>query len=345
MRRTLVLSLWVLLVPPIALGQSVRVTNADENFRAEPGGVILGTLVIDTELQSGAHRDSWRETTLEGWIWAPSVRADSRPGFDLVVSARNGENLRAEPNGARIARLQSGALLVRVEQQGQWYRVRRTGWVRATALSGPAPSAEPSPGEAEESAAAKAATATMSATPPASGPQPRPGGADELAWTGQGGAKLLNAPAGDTLADIRPLSALAILERQGDWARIRAEGWVWAPSLGTPADSGMVLSGVAPEVLRSNPEGFRGRVLEWQVQFIAFDRAEKIRTDFTEGELFILARPPGDQPGFVYLAVPEGQAARVKALTALQRITVLARVRTGRSAQMGAPILDLIEIR
>jgi hypothetical protein len=141
------------------------------------------------------------------------------------------------------------------------------------------------------------------------------------------------------------MAGLEVIDHQEGWTRVRVEGWVRTTALAATVDTGAVLANLAPEVLLSSPEGFRGRVLEWQVQFIALDRAERIRADFTEGEPFILARPPGDQPGFVYLAVPAELVAQAEALMPLQQMTVLARVRTGRSAQMGAPILDLLEIR
>jgi hypothetical protein len=363
MRRTLILLLWILIVPLSAPAQAVRIASDNENFRATPDGVILGTLRAGVDLQPGEERDAWREITLEGWVWAPSVRADSRPGFDLVVRAQGGENLRAAPNGDRIARLVNGALLVEVEREGQWIRVQRVAWVRAAALSGGSPALHAPPPAAVTPAAetargagappattagatdTKAASASAAPSPAAPRPAPPELAAGSIAWTGQAGTRLLNAPAGDTLASLRPMTAIEVLDRQGEWARVRLEGWVWASTLGTPADTGAVISGLALEVLLSNPEGFRDRILEWQVQFIALDRAEKIRADFAEGELFILARPPGDQPGFVYIAVPEAQASRARALTPLQRITILARVRTGRSAQMAAPILDLLEIR
>lgn len=327
MRRTLLILLWILFAPSTTLGQTAEIIRADENLRAEPGGTIIATLDMGATLEVGELRDEWREVTLDGWIWAPSVRADQNPGTDLVVSARNGENLRVAPNGDRIARLMTGARLVELKREGRWVQVRRTAWVRNEALS-----------------IAPAASEAAVAPPADSVELPTPLAPEELAWTGQVGARLLNAPGGDTLAAIQPMAAVEVLESDGEWARIRVEGWVWAGTLVATADTGAVITGLAPEVLRSNPDGFRGRIIQWEVQFIALKRAEKIRTDFEEGELFILARPPGDQPGFVYLAVPEALAARAEALTPLERITILARVRTGRSQQMAAPILDLLEI-
>lgn len=326
-------------------------------LRAAPDGARLATIAAGTTVQAGERRDGWREVTLTGWIWNASVRPASRQGFDLVVSARDGENLRATPNGDRIARLNNGTLLVELERQGRWIRVRRTGWVQDGGIDAPAesapagdnaaanseppaarpesPAAQPeSPAARSESSAAQSAAPAELSTPPAHG-----------ARAGRSGTVLLASPGGDSLATIRPLSDLEVVERRGDWVRVRIEGWVASPTLDQPADSGTILTGIAPEVLRSNPEAFRGRLVEWKVQFIAFDRAEKIRTDFKEDEPFILARPPGDQPGFVYLAATEEQLPLIRTITPLQWIDVVARVRTGRSTQMGAPVLELIEIR
>src|SRR5690606_16181864 len=75
---------------------------------------------------------------------------------------------------------------------------------------------------------------------------------------GTAGAGLLDRPGGDTLARIPPLTNLEILERQGEWARVRVEGWIPLPALETPADSNTILTGLPLEVLRSNPERYRG---------------------------------------------------------------------------------------
>lgn len=345
MRRTLPLLLWILLAPGTLIGQEARIKDDNVSFHAEPAGVTVATIAAGTPVTAGAQRDSWREATLRGWIWAPSVRPSQRPGFNLVVSARNGENLRAEPNGERIARLNNGTLLVELERQGQWIRVQRSGWIRGAGIDIPARASET---RAAAPADTRAAPATIPAsqttpTPAATAAPPTPG--DRRATAGERGATILASPGGDSIATVLPLTDLEVLERQGNWVRVRIEGWISTPALASPTDSGAALAGLAPEVLRSNPDRFRGHVIEWEVQFITFDRAEKIRTDFKEGELFILARPPGDQPGFVYIAAAEDQLPRLRALAPLQRINIVARVRTGRSPQMAAPILELIEIR
>ncbi len=96
--------------------------------------------------------------------------------------------------------------------------------------------------------------------------------------------------------------------------------------------------------LQAEPDTFRGRLLEWTVQFIALREAERFRTDFLPGEQFILARGPGDDVGFVYLAVPGELLAEVRSLAPLQRFRALARVRSAASPLTGAPVLDLLEV-
>lgn len=313
-------------------------------FHAEPDGTLLATITEGTVLRVGERRAEWRQAVLEGWIWAASVQSDRRNGHDLSVAAEQGENLRAEPNGRILARLRTGMLLDRLERDGNWIRVEREGWVRALAI----PLDDGAPGEGADTpdAAGDATADGVDARVPeaAGGAPPRLDGAG-LARTGQAGARLLASPDGDTLGTLRPLTPVDVVAREGDWARIRLDAWAWAPSLAEPGDTGRVLTDVAPADLASNPDGFRGRLVEWTVQFIALDEAEEIRIDFSEGEPFILARWPDDEAGFVYIAVPPERVDGVRRFRPLQEITVLARVRTARSALMRAPVLELVQVR
>lgn len=311
--------------------QNGRVVAAGAEFRAQPDGALLATVDSGTIVGTGERRRAWTEAVLEGWIWAPSVREDERMGHDLSVAVDGGENLRAEPNGPVLARLREGMLLDRLEARGRWIRVRRTGWMSADAVEVQRARTD------ADAARAEPASAPASAAVPV-----RAGG-----WVsaGQRGTAVFAAPDGDTLALLRPLATLEVIERDENWARVRLEGWVWTPSLAVPSDSGTVLEDATVEAVRANPAAFRGRLVEWTVQFIALDHAEAIRTDLRAGEPFILARPTGDRPGFVYLAVPADLLERVERLTPLEDITVLARVRTGRSQLMDAPVLDLLDLR
>lgn len=303
--------------PPVVTAQSAIVAVEQENFRAEPGGVILAELLEGAPLEPGETRGRWRQATLEAWIWAPSVRADDRDGHDLAVSAEDGENLRAAPNGRRLGRARSGMLLDRVEVRGDWVRVRRTGWIW-----------EPSIRPAVEQGAA---------------PAPVRESTREFSPAGVG-AIVRSSPGGDTLARLQPGASVEVLERDGDWARVRVEGWTFVASLGADSAGAGVLTGVTRDELQAEPDVYRGQLLEWTVQYIALQEAERFRTDFLPGEHFILARGPGEDAGFVYVAVPSELLDEVDALTPLQRIRVLGRVRTAASALTGAPVLDLMEI-
>jgi len=74
------------------------------------------------------------------------------------------------------------------------------------------------------------------------------------------------------------------------------------------------------------------------------ERAEKIRTDFYEGEPFLLARTSTSGRSFVYVAVPPDRLGAVEGLIPLERVNVVGRIRTGAAALTGNPILDLIEL-
>jgi hypothetical protein len=96
----------------------------------------------------------------------------------------------------------------------------------------------------------------------------------------------------------------------------------------------------------ADPEGWRGRIVTWDLQYISLERAEAVRTDFYEGEPFLLARPvDATGTGFVYVALPPAELGTAEGLRPLERITVVGRVRIGRSSLTGSPILDLVELR
>jgi hypothetical protein len=135
------------------------------------------------------------------------------------------------------------------------------------------------------------------------------------------------------------------MARDGNWVRVRTEGWVWVPR-GGQSDSvtaAPVLE-LTPEQVAAAPEGYLGRVVVWELQFVSLERADRMRTDFYEGEPFLLTR--GVQPGsaFVYVAVPEERVGEVEGLIPLERIRVEGRIRTGAAAFTGNPILDLVEL-
>jgi hypothetical protein len=322
-----------------AVGQSVRVTAPEENLRKEPrvtSSNRLATVFEGAVLEVEARQGRWVRATLEGWIWSPSLSDTDRDGFNLIVSNPGGENLREAPQGEarRVARLLRGMLLDRVERQGNWTRIRRTAWVWSGST-------------VEIEGGVSQAGATESAGTPQTAAQdeapPRPAELPDRIVVSREAVQLHVSPEGDTLASLRREAALEVLARQGSWARVRVEGWVWVPAT-LPADSAVASEDLSPADVAANPDQYRGRQVRWRVQFVSVERAEPARSDFYEGEPFILARAAGDEQGFVYVAVPPELLVEVDGLRPLQMIEVLGRIRTGRSALMGHPVLDLIAL-
>ena len=315
------------LLPQMVAGQTVRVDAEQEIFRQTPNGRRLATVLKDTPLTAGDREGQWVQVTLEGWIWAASIGATDRNGFNRLVSAPGGENLRDAPEGRVMARLLQGFLLDHVQDDGDWVKVRRTGWIWDESLTGPG--------------AAPLQTPADPGSPPPSRPEPIAAEGQTLAIA-SGELGIRNVPAGDTAAVVRAGASFRIVERREGWARVRLEGWVPTGEFTTPDDSTVV--NVSAAELRANPDQFNGSRVRWSVQLISLERAEPSRTDFYEGEPFILARAPDPGHGFVYLAVPPGLLDDVEEVSALRTIEILGQVRTGRSALMGVPVLDLLAL-
>jgi hypothetical protein len=317
--------LLLLAPPPSAHAQATARVTAEENFRREPNGTQLASVMPGAELSVVAEQGGWAQVELTGWIWAPSVGATSRDGFDLSVRATGGENLRARPNGAIVARLLEGCLLERLgaSTSGSWIQVRRLGWLWRASLEMSGAAAGGQPGA------------------PAGGEA----GEDESPLITAVAPLVVHAtPDGDTVATFQQGAQAQVLGRTGDWIRIRLDGWVYGPAA---LDSALNLADtgdLTPAQLRADPARYRGALVRWRVQFISLQRAERVRTDFEEGEPFILARGAAGDLGHVYLAVPDGLLAVAESVEPLEYITVVGRVRTGRSQLLGSPVIDLTDI-
>ena len=310
----------LLLTPPLAAQTRYRVAS-DENLRQEPDaqGRLLGRVSRGADLAGGEARNEFVAVTLDGWIWARSVRPNTASGFDLAVSLAGGENLRAEPNGDVIARLLEGALLTEVERDGAWVHVRREGWVWARSL---AAQGQPAQG---------------------GGAAPAPGAAS-LDWVGVAtGAPLRRTPDGDTLATLRHPATARVLARADGWARVQLDGWVRESDLQAAAPG--ALSGVSGAEVRSGGRAFEGKALQWTVQYIALQTADALRRDMPAGQPYMLARGPLPEVGFVYLLLSADQAKAVAGLAPLTYLTIVGRVRTARSQYLGNPILTLEDFR
>lgn len=309
---------------------TARVRTA-ENFRRQPNGELLGRLDAAAPLVVVSERGDWLEVDVEGWMWARSLQVTERAGFDLVVAEAEGENLRAEAGGTILGRLERGTLLEELERRPGWIHVRRRGWMWAASVVRGATAPAGSAGEPTGSTEAPTASPDVALEAP---PFVRVEG---------DGAAILSAPDGDTLARAAGGAEIEVLAREGNWARVRVEGWTWMPRAeGAAGGEAEAPGGLTPEELKAAPEAHRGRVVAWILQFVSLERAERVRTDFYEGEPFLLCRYGGPEGSFVYVAVPPERLTEVEGLVPLESLAVTGRVRTGSSALTGTPILDLL---
>ena len=327
LRMAAVPALLVNLTATPAAGQ-VAVVEVAENFRVEPNGTILGTLEAGATLSVVGQGQAWVEVSLEGWVWMRSLQTTEHTQYDLRVSNPQGENLRDEPQGTVLARLNRATLLEQLGERPGWAQIRRTGWVWRASVrieEGEAPAGvrEPSP-------------EVSPATPPPT--------TDQWMRAGMEGFSVLADPDGDTLGRLRPGAEVPILGRQGSWVRVRMEGWVWLPVAAEEAPDSVDLSALSPGQVIAEPAAYRGRVVEWVLQFVSLEEAENVRTDFYEGEPFLLTRTVDGDIGFVYVAVPPERMREVQGLIPLERIRVVGRIRTGATALTGNPLLDLLEL-
>jgi hypothetical protein len=313
--------------PWSAAAQARARVTTDENLRLAPraDASILARVSAGTEVSVSGPDGDWREVTLDGWIWSQSVRL-SGGDFDLVVGRSGGENLRVEPNGAMIARLEGGTLLDEITRREGWVRVRRTAWMWGGSLA---------PVRAEARAPSPTAPAAPAAAP----------ARDPLAALDRRtllpGSVLVTRPDGDTVASLAGRAGARVVTRADGWARVLVEAWVREADLGAPDDSALL--GVTAAEVRGSGTAYEGRALRWTLQFIAVQTADEMRRDIPPGLSYMLARGPLPETGFVYVVLSPEQERAVAQLEPLARITVLGRVRVARSQYLGNPILDLIE--
>jgi hypothetical protein len=314
------------------------VVRAGENLRAEPNGTILGRLEAGTGMRVQQRDGNWTRVVLEGYVWERSLQIQREGGFDLVVAVDGGENLREEPQGRVAARLDRGTRLQELERVPGWIRVRRVAWVWSPSLDfrdqAGAPAEARPPGVTGRDGVRDAS--------PADAPSPA---RDRWVRTPAEAPAILSAPDGDTLGRAEGGTELRVLAREGNWARVQLEGWVWLPG----ADPAMevdvpVIEGLHPRDLMQDPDRYRGRVVELEVQFISVERAERVRTDFYEGEPYLLTRSVDGERTFVYVAIPRDGLEELSRFTPLERLRVVGRVRSGASGLTGNPILDLMEV-
>ncbi len=153
---------------------------------------------------------------------------------------------------------------------------------------------------------------------------------------------LRTSPAGRGTARVDTSARLEVLARDRDWLRVRTEGWVLATDV-VPADSGAPTRMSAAD-LRADSAGSRGRLVRWEVEFVALHTADPLRKGLVDGEPYMLVQGPGIERALLYVAVPPSLLGMARAVSPLASLTIVARVRYGRSDPVGVPVLDLLAL-
>jgi hypothetical protein len=146
-------------------------------------------------------------------------------------------------------------------------------------------------------------------------------------------------PEGKPVARLQQGTAVEVLARERGWVRIRTDGWVRATDVAAAESQLLGIRSAAD--LRADPVGSRGKLVRWDVEVISLQKADPLRSDLAVDEPYLLVRGPGTESSLLYVAVPGYLMGAVRALPALARISMVARVRTGRSEPVGIPVLDL----
>jgi hypothetical protein len=312
------------------LAQDVGEISSDTRLRKEPDGVPLVTLPAGTEVETKTARGDWHEVVVEGWIFSSSTSPTKRDGFDLVVSAADGENLRDSPNGEVVGRVRNGALLRKLETSGGWTHVSRAGWVPRDAVA---------PQATVDTPAVAQAPSTPSAPAPSSVPPSKPvADNDRAAVSHETG--LLATPQGGQYGILQTGAPLRIVGRSGEWVRVQTEGWVREGDL--EEASGGALTGITAADVRSDPARYVGKIVEWRLQLIAVQTADELRTEIPRGQKYLLTRGPLPEPGFVYVTVSETQAAEFRTLPALQELTLRVTIKAAKTKYLTTPVVEFV---
>ncbi len=145
----------------------------------------------------------------------------------------------------------------------------------------------------------------------------------------------VTAPA---VAQIAKGASVDVIAKDHEWVRVRLEGWVKESDL-VVADS--TLRPFSAADIRANPGAAQGKLVRWDVEAVALQTADAIRTGLRTGEQYLLALGPGTEKTLVYIVVPATLLQSARSLAPMAPITVTARVRNGRSEPAGVPVLDL----
>jgi hypothetical protein len=345
MRRAISLSIALLSAAPAVLAAQTPLPVAAD-VRGRPGGPAVALLSPGARLTVGAASGTETAVTFEGWVDASRLGA-KRDSFPASVGGRLTLRVREKPSakGAIIAVLQPGTGVHTLGRDGTWMRVRRTAWIATSALQkAPTGAAKVAAASTPASQATKAAAAppTAPGKPTATDTAPQKAGGKATAVIASTGTRVRDLPVGRVTGGITGGSAVEIVARQYGWVRVRTDGWV--PEKDLVTSEAAAAPTVSAADLRADPQGMKGHVVQWDVEVMSLQLADPLRVELVRDEPYLLARGPGQENAVLYLAVPGNLLTEARALAPLAKVSITARVRSGRSEPAGTPILDLLSI-
>jgi hypothetical protein len=147
-------------------------------------------------------------------------------------------------------------------------------------------------------------------------------------------------PGGERFAEFLAPADGRVVGRQGDWVRVRLEGWVRAADLADPRDADVPR--ITAEDLRQNPDRYVGQTVDWRLQFLAVLIADELRPELPPGAPFLLARGPLPEAGFVYVIINAAQAERFRKMAPLDEFEARATIRAPRTRYLPNPVIELL---
>lgn len=325
-------------VAPAGSGGRLAVQGS-ATLHAAPDGAAVATAAGGMVLREVERRGAWVRVRRTGWVRADGLGAASsasaRPSGDAprrtaASAASKATSTTASPTPTRTADSDAN----------------RTGSATRPRSSASPSRTTPASTPARGSTTAPASRAATSASAPAARAPAAPAVRPAAPAAPRGEAVILHATPGAAgqVAVVEPGAPVQVLARQGEWTRVRVEGWTRAPVAGQP----MVAAPTGPVTLaaiRADPDVFVGRQVDWTLRFVAVQVADSVRSDFRPGEAFLLTRDPNGETGYVYVAVTPQQAAAARRFAPLQPFRMTGRIRVPRSPLMGHPIVELVRLR
>ena len=370
------LALLAALWSPLSAQSRVKTPSA---VLAAPNGRTIGSVRPGVELRVIETRGSYAKVAVRGYVERAALSAQGGSGSPRVGSRSAVLRVRAASTGRSVASFDAGTRVTLGTGSAPkgWVRVSREGWVLRSALETPAAAvtaraargkrtpapASNAPSAARRSSAGDVAprvgaarkppesttpTTTKVAAPKAVATTPMPAAPtvantlSDSTLSPTSNVALRAAPDARPLATIVPGASLVPLARDRGWVRVRLEGWVPERDV-TLADTS-VKSNISAADLRADPQGSRGKIVRWNVQVLASQKADALRRDLNPDETYLLARGPDEENALLYLVVPPALLPIAKSIPELSQALIAARVRTGRSELVGVPILDLLTL-